>query len=134
MCRWAEVSAVRVLRVAGPAGRRRPRERRRELAVLVAVVFEDSDGTYGYRRVHAAAGPPGSPGQPGAGAGDDARAGPGGRASRGRSGRPPPSPATQRRHPDLVARDFTADAPGTKLVGDITYIPTWRGLALPGHR
>ena len=29
-----------------------------------------------------------------------------------------------RRHrlgPDLVARDFTADAPGTKLVGDITY-------------
>ena len=23
--------------------------------------------------------------------------------------------------PDLVARDFTADVPGTKLVGDITY-------------
>ena len=23
--------------------------------------------------------------------------------------------------PDLVGRDFTADAPGTKLVGDITY-------------
>lgn len=29
--------------------------------------------------------------------------------------------------PDLVARDFTATAPGTKLVGDITYIPTWEG-------
>ncbi|MGH8938725.1 MAG: IS3 family transposase, partial [Actinomycetes bacterium] len=29
--------------------------------------------------------------------------------------------------PDLVARDFTADAPGAKLVGDITYIPTWEG-------
>jgi transposase InsO family protein len=29
--------------------------------------------------------------------------------------------------PDLVARDFTADAPGTKLVGDITYLPTWQG-------
>jgi transposase InsO family protein len=28
---------------------------------------------------------------------------------------------------DLVARDFTADAPGVKLVGDITYIPTWHG-------
>jgi transposase InsO family protein len=28
---------------------------------------------------------------------------------------------------DLVARDFTADAPGVKLVGDITYIPTWQG-------
>jgi putative transposase len=26
---------------------------------------------------------------------------------------------------DLVARNFTADAPGAKLVGDITYIPTW---------
>jgi transposase InsO family protein len=30
--------------------------------------------------------------------------------------------------PDLVQRDFTADAPGTKLVGDITYIATWEGF------
>ena len=29
--------------------------------------------------------------------------------------------------PDLVRRDFTADAPGQKMVGDITYIPTWEG-------
>ena len=29
--------------------------------------------------------------------------------------------------PDLVNRDFTADAPGQKMVGDITYIPTWEG-------
>jgi putative transposase len=29
--------------------------------------------------------------------------------------------------PDLVDRDFTADAPGMKMVGDITYIPTWQG-------
>jgi len=29
--------------------------------------------------------------------------------------------------PDLVYRDFTADAPGQKMVGDITYIPTWEG-------
>src|SRR6266571_8791557 len=29
--------------------------------------------------------------------------------------------------PDLVKRDFTADAPGEKMVGDITYIPTWQG-------
>jgi putative transposase len=34
---------------------------------------------------------------------------------------PPASPA------DLVGRDFTADAPGTKLVGDITYLRTWTG-------
>jgi len=29
--------------------------------------------------------------------------------------------------PDLVRRDFTAEAPGRKLVGDITYIDTWEG-------
>lgn len=29
--------------------------------------------------------------------------------------------------PDLVRRDFTAQAPGQKMVGDITYIPTWEG-------
>jgi len=26
-----------------------------------------------------------------------------------------------------VNRDFTADAPGEKMVGDITYISTWQG-------
>lgn len=30
--------------------------------------------------------------------------------------------------PDLVRRDFTAVRPGVKLVGDITYIPTWEGF------
>ena len=29
--------------------------------------------------------------------------------------------------PDLVNRDFTAAEPGQKMVGDITYIPTWQG-------
>ena len=29
--------------------------------------------------------------------------------------------------PDLVDRDFSAAAPGTKLVGDITYIRSWEG-------
>ena len=29
--------------------------------------------------------------------------------------------------PDLVGRDFTAAGPGTKLVGDITYLPTVEG-------
>ncbi|MFI5802061.1 IS3 family transposase [Streptomyces sp. NPDC051561] len=29
--------------------------------------------------------------------------------------------------PDLIGRDFQADAPGTKLVGDITYLPTTEG-------
>lgn len=30
--------------------------------------------------------------------------------------------------PDLVTRDFTADRPGIKFVGDITYIHTWTGF------
>ncbi len=30
--------------------------------------------------------------------------------------------------PDLVRRDFTADRPGMKFVGDITYIHTWEGF------
>jgi putative transposase len=29
--------------------------------------------------------------------------------------------------PDLVNRDFSATVPGAKMVGDITYIPTWEG-------
>jgi transposase InsO family protein len=29
--------------------------------------------------------------------------------------------------PDLVKRDFSARKPGEKMVGDITYIPTWDG-------
>ncbi|MBT2459575.1 IS3 family transposase [Streptomyces sp. ISL-86] len=29
--------------------------------------------------------------------------------------------------PDLIGRDFTATRPGTKIVGDITYIPTAEG-------
>lgn len=30
--------------------------------------------------------------------------------------------------PDLLERDFTADRPGVKFVGDITYIHTWAGF------
>lgn len=35
--------------------------------------------------------------------------------------------------PDLMNRDFTANKPDEKYVGDITYIRTLGGLALPGH-
>jgi putative transposase len=31
------------------------------------------------------------------------------------------------RNPDLIGRDFTADAPGTQLVGDITCLRTGQG-------
>ena len=34
--------------------------------------------------------------------------------------------------PDLVERNFVAAAPNRLWVADITYIPTWAGLSLPG--
>lgn len=33
------------------------------------------------------------------------------------------------RHPDLVNRDFTATAPNRLWVTDLTYVPTWAGVA-----
>lgn len=33
------------------------------------------------------------------------------------------------RHPDLVERDFTATAPNQFWVTDLTYVPTWAGVA-----
>jgi putative transposase len=101
-------------------------QRREELKLTIAALFDASDGTYGYRRIHAdllRGGKQASPElvrrlmrelglvpcQP--------------RPYRvttvpGEADRPPA---------DLVRRDFTAEAPGHKLVGDITYIRTWAG-------
>jgi transposase InsO family protein len=103
--------------------------RRQHLAVLIQAIFEESDGTYGYRRVHAAL----------VRQGDQCCA----ELVRGimhelelvacqpRPWRPTTTRAGQGADalPDLVARDFSADAPGTKMVGDITYLPTWEGFA-----
>jgi hypothetical protein len=36
---------------------------------------------------------------------------------------------TTPRHPDLVGRDFTAAAPNQLWVTDLTYVPTWAGMA-----
>ncbi|WP_051116294.1 IS3 family transposase [Amycolatopsis nigrescens] len=101
-------------------------ERRGKLKVLVRKAFDESDETYGYRCVHAQlrrwgvlAGPElvrsvmreldlvACQPQPW-------------RFSLTEAGAAGPIP-------DLVDRDFTADAPGTKMVGDITYVPTWEG-------
>jgi putative transposase len=38
-----------------------------------------------------------------------------------------PDPDATGQPADLVGRDFTTDTPGSKLVGDITYIKTWQG-------
>lgn len=126
MCTWLEVS-----RSGFYDWRTRPlsatAERREELKAYITRSFDDSDGTYGYRRVHAdlvdwgvVSGPELV------------------RALMRELGLQPCQPRpwrhclTEADHAsgpigDLVNRDFTADMPGRKLVGDITYIPTWEG-------
>jgi putative transposase len=48
------------------------------------------------------------------------------RGKRVRTTKPDPTAA---RHPDLVGRDFTATAPNALWVTDLTFVPTWAGVA-----
>lgn len=102
-------------------------QRRRELlADKIAALFQAFNATYGYRRIHAELLRAGE------------RVGPElvrklmremglitvqPRPFRTTTEPDPSSPDTV----DLVKRDFTAQRPGTKVVGDITYIRTWQG-------
>ena len=126
MCRWMEVS-----RSGFYEWRDKPESatarRRGILALVVKKSFDESNETYGYRRVHAdlvAWGVPGGPELV--------------RSVMRELGLEPCQPRPWRfsltegdgqEHdiPDLVNRDFTASAPGDKTVGDITYISTWQG-------
>jgi transposase InsO family protein len=126
MCEWLGVS-----RSGFHEWRGRPASataaRRARLAAAVKAIFEDSDETYGHRRIHAQL------------ARDGQRATPElVRAVMRDLGLVPCQPRPWRHSlteadptaapiPDLVNRDFTAAVPGHKLVGDITYIPTWQG-------
>ncbi len=99
---------------------------RAELGEIIEYLFVDSDGTYGYRRIHAALAR--------VGRFCDEQTVRSIMAERGLvSCQPRPrGPVTTIASdagdtPDLVNRDFTADEPGAKLVGDITYIATWAG-------
>jgi putative transposase len=100
--------------------------RREELKIKIETLFESFDRTYGYRRIHAELV------RAGEHVGDElvrklmreldlvaVQPKPYKRTTIG--GEADPAAA------DLVCRDFTAQRPGAKLVGDITYIPTWQG-------
>ena len=105
--------------------------RRAKLETLVQAAFDAGRGTYGVRRVHAILARSPDP--------EVANASPrivrdimrarGLRACQRRAYKtttvrdPHAEPAVA----DHVRRDFTAEAPGCKLVGDITYVPTWEG-------
>jgi transposase InsO family protein len=126
MCDWLGVSSSGFY-----AWRSRPisatAERREELEVIIRHIFDESDGTYGYRRIHAAL------------TRMDVQVGP--ELVRGlmrkldlvpcqpRPWRTTTIPADDAlATPDLMNRDFTAHEPGRKLIGDITYIHTWAGF------
>jgi putative transposase len=100
--------------------------RRRALAVLVTAAFKAGRGAYGCRRVAAQLNRDGHPCSVGLVA--DLMREAGLRACQPRAykrttvaGKEPAVSA------DLIGRDFTADAPGQRLVGDITYLRTGEG-------
>jgi transposase InsO family protein len=102
-------------------------QRRADIGRLIELSFAGSDETYGYRRVHAEL------------VRWDVNCSPElARSIMRELGLVPCQPRPWRHSlteagvgvgpiPDLVNRDFTAEAPGAKMVGDITYIPTWEG-------
>jgi putative transposase len=125
MCQWLDVSPSGYYdwkdRDVSVTARRR-----QEVAAQVRFAFKHSDGTYGYRRVHAWLARRGTHVDP-----DTVR-----RimrelglvACQPRPWRPVTTLAADAGGvPDLVRRDFTAPAPGLRLVGDITYVRTWEG-------
>lgn len=126
MCVWLEVS-----RSGFYEWRDRPASatarRRNELALYIVKSFDESEESYGYRRVHA------DLIEWGVEAGPELV-----RSIMRELDLVPCQPRPWRFSltendgqaldiPDLVQRDFTAAAPGQKMVGDITYIPTWEG-------
>lgn len=125
MCRWSCVSTSGFYEWRGRAASATA-ERRVALTVLVRAVFVAGDEAYGYRRVHAEL------------LRDGVVAGPelvrsimvveGLVACQPRPFRVTTIADGAEGAPvDLCRRDFTAQAPGVKLVGDITYISTWAG-------
>ena len=126
MCSWLQVS---------PSGfftwRKRPKsataQRRERLAALIIQAFEASDETYGYRRIHAQLQRWGVPCGPELVR--DIMRELHLRPCQPRPWRASLTEADEHGHriPDLLGQDFHAARPGEKMVGDITYIPTWQG-------
>ncbi len=133
MCRWLAVSSSGFF-----AWKRREisatARRREELTALVVEIFADSDETYGYRRVHAELARRGVP------VGLELV-----RSIMRDQGLVPCQPLPWRASltenggsggsiPDLVNRDFTADAPGEKNGRRYHLHPDMGRVAVPGHR
>ena len=117
MCRWSGVSPSGFFswRARVPSARAR---RRVELTALVRWSFERSNGTYGYRRIHADLTRRGV--AVGADLVRDIAREQHLVACQPRPFRTTTVPGDGAGAPDLLGRDFTATSPGTRLVGDIT--------------
>ncbi len=125
MCRWLGVSKSGFYE-----WRSRPdsatAERRKKLGLIIKKIFDDSDSTYGYRRIAAQLARQGI--VAGAELVRKLMRALGLVACQPRPWRPTTTRQGQAGLiPDLVNRDFGAQVPGQKMVGDITYIPTWQG-------
>ena len=101
-------------------------QKRNDLRLLISRAFRDSDGTYGYRRVAAQLA------RWGVAAGLELVRGLMRELGLVPCQPRPWRPSTTRQGaagpiPDLVSRDFSSAIPGARMVGDITYIPTWQG-------
>lgn len=125
MCAWAGVS-----RSGFYEWRDRPTsataERRGVLTGHVRAIFAASRQTYGYRRVHHELNQ-----LPGVSAGLELvrsiMVAEGLEACQPRPWRSTTRPDGSAPAPDRIDGDFTADVPGERFVGDITYIRTWAG-------
>ena len=127
MCRWLTVSTSGFYHWAS-----RPQSatfaRRQALIGRIQHFFEESEGTYGYRRIHADL------------VEENTECSPelvrqimrqvGLVACQPRPFRITTEAGAEAaaNMPDLLKRDFTADRPGCKFIGDITYIHTWQGF------
>lgn len=125
MCRWLGVSRSGYYEwLNRPASA--TAQRRERLKIKIQALFEASDGSYGYRRLHQALLRAGE--QVGPELVRELMREQGLVACQPRQWRATTiQDGEQTATPDLVSRDFTAETPGCKLVGDISYIRTWAG-------
>ncbi|POH56786.1 transposase [Arthrobacter glacialis] len=100
--------------------------RRLELTDQVKTVFDSSDGIFGHRMVHAKLSTAGV--EVSVGTVATIMAENGWQARRMRAFKRTTTPCDPDKvFKDLIGRDFTAETPGTRLVGDITYLRTGEG-------
>lgn len=130
MCRWLKVSTSGFYDHLAAVPTHRAR-RRNKIIDHVQAAFAAGRGTYGVRRVHAVL--QRSHDREVASASPKlvrsvmAELGLTAYQPRAYKTTTQPDPDQPAAPADLVGRDFTADQPGTKLVGDITYLRTWTG-------